>query len=189
MIISQEKLICAKKLAHNQTSKKIESRADTMTRIIKQASLQTQPATTPSPTKPREMTPNVEKKPEPTLVPTVPAEPVSTITPQTKTLQSLPTNAEEFTPEQEAFIDTFYTTYEKYFFVDDAVTYCRKTATISSQQMMTSLLAITNNAGYVLPRQSELTSFATDLTSACKDGTMSDKTATFKTRFDITYPY
>jgi hypothetical protein len=164
---------------------KTESRSEVLNRVVQQLSPTTQPAKTPTVTKEQEQTPVAPKT---TVITPVKTE-STTVTQDTKTLKELPTNVEEFTPEQEAFIDTFYATYEKYFFVDEPGAYCRKVGTITSKDMVTYLTTISNNAGYILPKQSELTSFANDLVSSCKDGTMTDKAASFKTKFDITYPY
>lgn len=167
------------------TPKKPESRVDVLNRVMKQTTNKETSQDTPPIT--RQPVPVVTKTPDPvTESPKSETPPAITTT---KTLKELPTNVEEFTPEQEAFIDTFYATYEKYFFVEDVASYCKKVSTLSPKEMTTSLLTISNNAGYILPKQTELTSFATDLISACKDGSIADKAQTLKTRFDITYPY
>jgi hypothetical protein len=168
-----------------QIPKKPETRIDILNRVMKQTTSKETSQDTPPSTK--EPAPVVTKTPAPVTEPTKSETPPAITS--TRTLKDLPTNVEEFTPEQEAFIDTFYTAYEKYFFVDDVVTYCKKVSALSAKEMVTSLLAVSNSAGYVLPKQTELTSFATDLITACKDGNMTDKAQAFKTRFDIAYPY
>lgn len=113
----------------------------------------------------------------------------ATASPTTKTLKDLPLDVEEFTQEQENFIDSFYAVYETYFFVDEPTSYCKRLGTTSAKDMIASLLAVSTRAGYTLNKQTELSMLATDLVAACADGTMGDKVTKFKTRFDTTYPY
>ncbi len=163
---------------------KTESRTEILNRAVKQVTSTIKP----TPTVPNQETGIPPKTSTETPAPTK-TEPVAPVVTETRTLKTLPINAEEFTPEQEAFIDAFYTVYERYFLVDDAATYCRKVSTLSSKDIIMSLLAVTNKAGYTLPKQTELSAFANDLVTSCTDGSMKDKVAGFKTRFDIAYPY
>ena len=86
-------------------------------------------------------------------------------------------------------MNNFYTVYERYFFVDDPVTYCTKIGAMTAKDMVGTLLLITNKAGITLPRQAELSTFASELTTSCADGSMKSKMSEFKTRFDSAYPY
>jgi hypothetical protein len=116
----------------------------------------------------------------------------TTIAPITQTqtsLRVLPVSAEELTSADEVFVDTFYTAYEQYFLIDTSSTYCAKIKGMTSRDIISALLAITNKAGILLPKQTELTTFASDLVTSCADGTIGNKASTFKTRFDTTYPY
>lgn len=164
------------------TGEKPETRTETLNRIIKQATLKTTETYT-SQTK-EQPTPQktIEDQKDIRTTETTP-------TPTTKTLKTLPTDTEEFTSEQEAFIDSFYSVYEKYFFVDESTSYCKRLGTTTSKDMIASLRATSDKAGYVLNKEAELSSFATNLVAACADGTMADKASLFKTRFDTAYPY
>lgn len=167
------------------SSLKIESRIDILNRVIKQI---TSTIKTPTSVTPQASVP-VTTAGTNTLTP-VKVQPVTPITiGETKKLVELPTNVEEFTPEQEDFINSFYITYERYFLVDDPQAYCKRLGTITPKDMVASLLAISNKAGFIMPKQAELSSFATDLVSACADGSIQNKATTFKTRFDVTYSY
>jgi hypothetical protein len=106
-----------------------------------------------------------------------------------KSLIILKETDDVFTPEQEAFVNTFYTMYEKLFLVDDPSIYCENLGKTTASAMLSSLLLISNTAGYILPHQTELNSFATDLVNACADGSIPTKASSFVTRFDTTYPY
>lgn len=106
-----------------------------------------------------------------------------------KILKVFPVNTEELTLPQENFIDIFYTAYEKYFFVDEASAYCIRLGTAQVSDMMVPLIAISNQAGFIIPNQADLALFASDLVLACQDGSMPKKALTFTTRFDTTYPY
>ncbi len=105
------------------------------------------------------------------------------------TLRNISTLAEELTPEDELFIDSFYNVYEKYYLVEDPTLYCKNIGTISGEGIMSNLLLVTNKANVILPNQPELTLFAQDLVAACKNGTMTAKVADFKAKFDVLYPY
>jgi hypothetical protein len=113
----------------------------------------------------------------------------ATVSQASTSLRELPVTAEELTPTDEAFVDTFYAAYERYFLVDTPSTYCEKIKGMTARDIIAALLAITNKAGVILPKQTELTTFATDLVTSCADGTIANKAAIFKTRFDTTYPY
>jgi hypothetical protein len=104
-------------------------------------------------------------------------------------LRKLPTSTEEMTPADENFINTFYATYEQYFFVDDPVACCAKIQGMSSKDILGALLTITNKANILLPQQQELEAFTSDLVASCTDGSIGYKTPLFKTRFDVVYPY
>ena len=106
-----------------------------------------------------------------------------------KILQVFPVNAEELTLLQENFINTFYTAYEKYFFVDEASAYCIRLGSAQVSDMLVPLIAISNQAGFIIPNQADLSLFASDLVLACQDGSMPKKALIFTTRFDTTYPY
>jgi hypothetical protein len=109
--------------------------------------------------------------------------------PVTQTLKEFPLNDDNPSQAELDFSDAFYAEYEKYFSFDNAVTYCLTISTMTSAQMVGRLEAISNKAGYILPKKDELTLFASDLISACKDGSISSRQAAFKTRFDTAYPY
>ncbi len=171
---------------------KNETRTDTVTRAVKQAiNTSTTISATPSSTS---TSPKIVD-PVPPVTTRTEAEiqlPPKTITPtvtETRPLIPFPTNQEIFTPEQEAFIDFFYAAYERYFYVNDPATYCKNLGTTDAKEMVTALLTKTNNAGFILPNQMELTAFATDLVSSCRDGSITSKAESFRTRFDVSYPY
>ena len=94
-----------------------------------------------------------------------------------------------FTPEQEAFIDSFYQVYESYFLVDDPISYCKRISGLTGKDMMAKLFVITNKAGFILPKQDDLGAFANELVSSCTDGSTDRKATLLKTRFDTAYPY
>lgn len=116
-------------------------------------------------------------------------QPVVQVIPEARTLRSLPSGDEEFTTEEEAFVDAFYSMYEKYFFVDEPSAYCKRLGAVTAKDMQIALSTISNKAGFILPKQAELAAFANELVSACADGSINNKASTFKTRFDVTYPY
>ena len=106
----------------------------------------------------------------------------------TKQLKSFTLN-DTLSQEEQSFSDAFYTTYEQLYFVDDPITYCKRLGQMSAKSMVSSLTTITEQAGYILPKQDELVSFATDLVAACADESMNNKAQNFKIRFDTAYPY
>jgi hypothetical protein len=106
-----------------------------------------------------------------------------------RTLIPFPTDKEELSSNEQNFIDIFYATYEKYFFVDEPQAYCKKIGQMKAQDLVNTLLMVGNTSGFIIPRQTDLSVFATDLVNACADGNMTSKASTFKTRFDTTYPF
>ncbi len=168
---------------------KTESEADVINRILNKTDTKSQ-AVTSSETKPpqsEELAPSRSTSDQNSTV--VPKTSIPQNAPEITTLKDLPTSAEVFTPDQEAFIDSFYASYEKYFLVRDATTYCKELGTITPKEMVEALLAISNKAGYTLPHQIELSSFANSLVSACADGSIQGKVQLFTTQFDVNYPY
>lgn len=166
-----------------------ETRIETVTKVMSTIKnitpSKTTQETTPITTVPTTPTTKIEVVPTTRVTST-------TIIPVVQTqssLRELPVSDEELTPADEAFVNTFYTIYERYFLIDTPSSYCIQIKGMSSKDIMTTLLAVTNKAGIILPKQIELTAFATDLVTACADGTLANKASTFKTRFDTTYPY
>lgn len=126
--------------------------------------------------------------------PTVPAvsgvsSPATEQVTQTPTLKSFSMVGETLNPEDQAFIDGFYTLYEKYFFVDGTGAVCTMDANQTGASMVANLEKIANAAGYVLPRKTELLALADSIVAACKDGTISSKVPTLQTNFDVVYPF
>ena len=175
--------------APGSTRETPETRTETITRVVTGIKTDAQIPKTNQPTGPTTgIVDTPVKTPSITPVREIPAPNVTAPT-ITKTLRSLPVLAEELTPEDEAFVNNFYPVYERYFFVDDPVTYCTKIGAMTTKDMVGTLLLITNKAGITLPRQAELSTFASELTTSCADGSMKSKISDFKTRFDSAYPY
>lgn len=107
----------------------------------------------------------------------------------TTRLKVFPTNNENPSQEELNFSDNFYSEYERLFSADDPSSYCKSISGMTAADMVTKLKAISNTAGYIIPNTTELTSFASDLITACKDGSISSRAAAFKTRFDTAYSY
>ena len=112
---------------------------------------------------------------------------VSTTT--TETSKKFSPTEENLSADDQIFIDSFYTTYERLFSVENGTSYCQSLGQTKANDMILELRSITKKAGYALPKESELTSFAIDLVSACASGTMSAKLPEFRTRFDTAYPF
>ncbi len=108
---------------------------------------------------------------------------------ENKNLKEFPLSQEQFSESELTFISAFYSVYEQKYLVIDPVEYCTRMGPSSPTTTLNALLEITNNAGYILPKQQELLSFASELISACKDGSTSVKKQEFMTKFDILYPY
>ncbi len=181
----------------NNPSAKVETRTEIVTKVLNNIKTGTPllgnqviPTATKEVT-PVIVTPKIQPAVQEVAIPTTSI--TSTTVPTTKqtptSLRELPVAGEELTPADEAFVDTFYLAYEQYFLVDTPSTYCTKIKGMTSRDIISVLLAITNKAGIVLPKQTELTTFASDLVTSCADGTIANKASTFKIRFDTTYPY
>ncbi len=190
-LLQKEKLIIDKNVVEESAPSEVkkETRSEVINRIIKDTKITPQgdtSAKTPAPTTPTRNPVTKVNTDTPTTAKTNTSSPIPT---QERRLKELPTNIEEFSPEQESFIDSFYITYERYFLVDGAESYCKRIGSITAKEMMVTLLAITNKEGYILPNQAELASFANDLVTSCQDGSMQNKSSSFKTKFDSAYPY
>ena len=105
------------------------------------------------------------------------------------TFKTFKVTDQELSLSDQDFIDTFYTTYEKLFLVNDTTEYCKSLGTTTPKEMILKLKTLTTSSGYTLPKEIELRSLAEDLVSSCTDGSMGDKAENFKIRFDTTYPY
>jgi len=174
---------------------KAETRVETVTRVIQEVTRSealTSKKTTISIPDTDIVVSSSQKEPVPSL-PTVTkvTSSVSTNTedPKLITLKSFMLTEQRPTATEQAFVDSFYTQYEKLFLVNDPVTYCRNLGSITAQDMVSRLLLITNTAGYILPNQTELITFATELINACNDGSMGAQASKFKIRFDVAYSF
>lgn len=176
---------------------KEETRTETVTKVLSNIKTVTPPLRnqeTPTVTKevaPVTVTPKTQTTAKEVTTPLTRVT-STTVTPTQQistSLRELPVAGEELTPADEAFVDTFYTAYEQYFLIDTPSVYCAKIKGMTSKDIISVLLAITNKAGIILPKQTELTTFASDLVTSCADGTIANKASAFKTRFDTTYPY
>jgi hypothetical protein len=197
-----------------RSGEKPETHKDIIVRLMRKMvvaqELQSKPVATSTPTT---QAPAEQKKQEQpattTTTPSLPVkemkESVSSTTPKiisngstTPSLPSVTTDDsgkkfsptdENLTPSDQIFIDSFYATYERLFSVDNGTSYCQSLGKTTGQDMVLELKSITKKAGYLLPKEQELTTFANDLVNACADGTISTKIPEFKTRFDTTYPF
>lgn len=147
------------------------------------------PESQPSSVNTLNVTPTISKSPntQEDLRPTEQSQPG--VNAENKSLKEFPLAKDLFSESELSFIGTFYSTYEQNYLVVDPAGYCAKLGSNSPATILNSLLEITNNAGYILPKQQELLTFAGELTSSCKDGTTSAKKQEFMTKFDIHYPY
>ena len=176
------------RVRHTSTTEKLETRTETLDRVLKQT-MHTTPQTSTLEIEGKGVREPISVEPKTTVEARKQIEPASIVNKEVVTLKPLPIDGEELTSEQEAFINSFYAVYEKYFFIDDPASYCKRLGTISAKEMVASLLAVSNRAGFVLPKELDLSLFAQDLLASCVDGTIQDKAQVFKTRFDVTYPY
>jgi hypothetical protein len=91
--------------------------------------------------------------------------------------------------EDQEFIDTFYTAYEKYLAVDTNGDICRRIANETDVSIVTSLEKIANNAGYIMPNKTELQMLAKFIVTSCKDGSLKTNIQLIETQFDTAYPF
>ena len=182
IIDSLQKESSTTKSTNEGAETKPETRTETVIRVIKQVDTTTRSVEKTLPTTVKE-----EIKVVTPLQSEVAATKVSEVVSTRKLI--IFTASEDPSKEEETFVNSFYTMYERLYLVDDAQVYCKNIGNKSAKEMLASLLTITNQAGYILPDQTELLSFGTDLTNACADGSISNKSSSFKTRFDTAYPY
>jgi hypothetical protein len=172
-----------KKIVEEKDSKDIDGTKNDKTIDIKDKTKEKEDATTKVDTK-------IDTKTTPAITPTTKTSDTSVNTPQaTVALKKFDLSNENMSSDDEGFVDTFYNLYEKLLYVEDPVTYCKRVGAMSPVEIMNQLLAVTNKAGYILPKQTDVFALSVDMLFACKNNTMTDQLKSFRSRFDEVYPY
>jgi hypothetical protein len=151
---------------------------------IQKPVVETKPVTTsPDTTQPTTSTT------KPTTQTSTVTQPSGAVTQPASTLKTFVMTGETLSSSDQNFIDTFYATYEKYLYVDAQGTICKTLANETGATVIARLEKVAHDAGYVLPGKPALLSFANDVVTACKDGSVTRQAPTLQSTFDSVYPF